>query len=113
MSPIDRDRDVQPTLPPGRSGIRKLPSGRARLAIGVLLSLFLVDLGRDVYLQILRQSELRQQGRLRYLRQIVERAPRGEILAANGYPLAITTSYARRLRPLEQSFGVCIFPVST
>jgi len=83
---------VQATLPPSPSGIRKLPSGRARLAIGVLLSLFLVDLGRDVYLQILRQSELRQQGRLRYLRQIVEHAPRGEILAANGYPLAINTA---------------------
>jgi len=58
----------------------------------VLLSLFVLDLGRDLYLQVIQQHALRQQGRMRYLRPVVRRASRGEILAANGYPLAVSTT---------------------
>ncbi|MDA8177021.1 penicillin-binding protein 2, partial [Acidithiobacillus sp.] len=69
--------------------VKFLPAGRARLVIIFLLLTFAVMLIRDIYLQILDQSTLRQQGQMRYLRTIPLPASRGIITARNGEPLAV------------------------
>lgn len=69
--------------------VKSLPAGRARLVIMVLLLAFSVMLLRDIYLQLLDQSTLRQQGQMRYLRSVPLPASRGIIRARNGQPLAV------------------------
>ncbi|MFA7496919.1 MAG: penicillin-binding transpeptidase domain-containing protein [Acidithiobacillus sp.] len=68
---------------------KMLPVGRARLVITVLLLAFAAMLLRDILLQVIDQSNLRQQGQMRYLRTVALPAGRGIITARNGVPLAV------------------------
>ncbi len=69
----------------------KLPVWRARGVLILLLSAFLVLLGRAVYLQGVNQDFLRQKGDARSTRVIVLNASRGKILDRNNQPLAISS----------------------
>ncbi|PKY09852.1 cell division protein FtsI, partial [Acidithiobacillus marinus] len=66
-----------------------LPAGRARLVVGVLLLTFVLMLLRDMYLQLMDTSTLRQQGQMRYLQSVPLPASRGIITARNGQALAV------------------------
>ena len=79
-------------IPPGRSvPMLKLPAGRSRILIGLLLAGFLVLILRALYLQGLNNDFLRQKGDARYSRVIELTAHRGMITDRNGEPLAIST----------------------
>jgi cell division protein FtsI (penicillin-binding protein 3) len=69
----------------------ELPRFRAPIAFGLLLLLFLVLLGRSLYLQWINNSFLQEQGSSRYSREIELPAHRGRILDRAGEPLAIST----------------------
>ena len=69
----------------------KLPSGRARIMLWLLLAWFLVLIARALYLQGLNNDFLRQKGDARYSRVIELTAHRGMITDRNGEPLAIST----------------------
>jgi cell division protein FtsI (penicillin-binding protein 3) len=69
----------------------KLPTGRARILIWLLLAWFLVLIARALYLQGLNNDFLRQKGDARYSRVIELTAHRGMITDRNGEPLAIST----------------------
>jgi cell division protein FtsI (penicillin-binding protein 3) len=69
----------------------KLPAGRARILIWLLLLWFLVLIARALYLQGLNNDFLRQKGDARYSRVIELTAHRGMITDRNGEPLAIST----------------------
>lgn len=69
----------------------KLPTGRARILIWLLLLWFLVLIARAFYLQGLNTDFLRQKGDARYSRVIELTAHRGMITDRNGEPLAIST----------------------
>jgi cell division protein FtsI (penicillin-binding protein 3) len=79
-------------VPPGRSvPMLKLPAGRSRILISLLLAGFLVLIARALYLQGLNNDFLRQKGDARYSRVIELTAHRGMITDRNGEPLAIST----------------------
>ncbi|MHB1618905.1 MAG: peptidoglycan D,D-transpeptidase FtsI family protein [Sulfuricella sp.] len=69
----------------------KLPAGRARILIWLLLAGFLALMARALYLQGLDNDFLRQKGDERYSRVIELTAHRGMITDRNGKPLAIST----------------------
>ncbi|OIP12144.1 MAG: cell division protein [Betaproteobacteria bacterium CG2_30_59_46] len=69
----------------------KLPTGRARILIWLLLLWFLILIVRALYLQGLNTDFLRQKGDARYSRMIELTAHRGMITDRNGEPLAIST----------------------
>ena len=69
----------------------KLPTGRARILIWLLLAGFLALIARALYLQGLNNDFLRQKGDARYSRVIELTAHRGMITDRNGEPLAIST----------------------
>ncbi len=69
----------------------KLPTGRARIMIWLLLVWFLILIARALYLQGLNTDFLRQKGDARYSRVIELTAHRGMITDRNGEPLAIST----------------------
>ncbi len=69
----------------------KLPDGRARILLWLLLAWFLVLIARALYLQGLNNDFLRQKGDARYSRVIELTAHRGMITDRNGEPLAIST----------------------
>jgi cell division protein FtsI (penicillin-binding protein 3) len=69
----------------------KLPIGRARVLIGMLLAGFAVLIGRALYLQVLHNDFLREKGESRYARMLELPAHRGMITDRNGEPLAIST----------------------
>ncbi|MCL4472224.1 MAG: peptidoglycan D,D-transpeptidase FtsI family protein [Sulfuricella sp.] len=69
----------------------KLPAGRSRILIGLLLVWFLALIVRAFYLQGLDNDFLRQKGDERYRRVIALTAHRGMITDRNGEPLAIST----------------------
>jgi len=69
----------------------KLPTGRARILIWLLLVWFLALIARAFYLQGMNNDFLRQKGDARYSRVIELTAHRGMITDRNGEPLAIST----------------------
>ena len=77
---------------PGRSvPMLKLPAGRARILIWLILVWFLALIARALFLQGLDNNFLRQKGDERYSRVIELTAHRGMITDRNGEPLAIST----------------------
>ena len=68
-----------------------LPRFRAPIVFGLLLLLFLVLLGRSLYLQWIDNAFLQGQGSSRYSREIELPAHRGRIVDRAGEPLAIST----------------------
>jgi len=69
----------------------ELPRFRAPIVFGFLLLLFLVLVGRSLYLQWIDNAFLQEQGTSRYSREIELPAHRGRILDRSGEPLAIST----------------------
>jgi cell division protein FtsI (penicillin-binding protein 3) len=69
----------------------ELPRFRAPIVFGLLLLLFLVLLGRSLYLQWINNAFQQEQGRSRYSREIELPAHRGRIVDRAGEPLAIST----------------------
>jgi len=68
-----------------------LPRFRAPIVFGILLLLFLVLIGRSLYLQWIDNAFLQEQGSSRYSREIELPAHRGRIVDRAGEPLAIST----------------------
>ena len=68
-----------------------LPRFRAPIVFGILLLLFLVLVGRSLYLQWIDNAFLQGQGSSRYSREIELPAHRGRIVDRAGEPLAIST----------------------
>jgi cell division protein FtsI (penicillin-binding protein 3) len=69
----------------------RLPAGRARLALFVLLAAFAVLAGRSAYLQSMRTGFLQEKGEARYARVLEIPATRGRIVDRHGEALAIST----------------------
>lgn len=69
----------------------KLPAWRARLVLILLLTVFLVLIGRAVFLQGVNKNFLRQKGEARYSRVITLNASRGKIMDRNGEALAVSS----------------------
>ena len=69
----------------------ELPRFRAPIVFGLLLLLFLMLLGRSLYLQWIDNAFLQEQGSSRYSRQIELPAHRGRIVDRAGELLAIST----------------------
>jgi cell division protein FtsI (penicillin-binding protein 3) len=69
----------------------RLPAGRARFALVVLLAAFLVLAGRSVYLQSVKTGFLQEKGEARYARVLEVPATRGRVLDRSGEALAIST----------------------
>ncbi|MGL6070105.1 peptidoglycan D,D-transpeptidase FtsI family protein [Craterilacuibacter sp.] len=69
----------------------RIAPGRVSLVLGGLGFLFMVLLGRALYLQIAQQDFLQNQGDARFRRALTLEATRGVIADRNGEPLAIST----------------------
>ncbi len=69
----------------------ELSPGRALLVFGVLGALFLVLIGKALYLQWVSGDFLQNQGAARYVRDVEIPAHRGKITDRYGEPLAIST----------------------
>ena len=76
---------------PSSSPSVRLPPSRMRLVGMGLGLLFVALLGRSIYLQLVKQDFLQNQGAARYSRSIQLEAYRGVITDRNGEPLAIST----------------------
>ena len=74
-----------------RARLLKTSAGRRRFVIGVLALSALLLLGRAVYLQLIHNDFLRQQGDARHARMITAPANRGMILDRNGEPIAVSS----------------------
>ncbi len=74
-----------PAAPP------RLPQLRAPVVFGGMLALFVVLLGRSLFLQRFDNTFLQEQGSSRYSREIEVPAHRGRIVDRFGEPLAIST----------------------
>ncbi|MFN4236269.1 MAG: peptidoglycan D,D-transpeptidase FtsI family protein [Vogesella sp.] len=80
--------------PPIRQQLKppmRLAPGRVTVVLGLLALLFLALLARAVYLQVVQQDFLQNQGDARFRRTLVLEANRGLIADRNGEPLAIST----------------------
>jgi cell division protein FtsI (penicillin-binding protein 3) len=69
----------------------RLPIGRARVMLGLLVAGFAVIAGRGLYLQVLNNDFLQRKGESRYARLLEVPAHRGMITDRGGEPLAIST----------------------
>jgi cell division protein FtsI (penicillin-binding protein 3) len=69
----------------------RLPVGRARILVGLLLLWFGVLTARAMYLQVWRNDFLQQEGASRFTRTLELPAHRGMITDRYGEPLAIST----------------------
>ena len=76
----------------------RLPIGRARVLLWLLLAGFVVLVGRALYLQVLDSEFLQHEGAMRYARSLELSAHRGRITDRNGELLAIST-------PVESVFA--------
>ncbi len=76
----------------------RLPIGRARVLLSLLLTGFVVLVGRALYLQVLDSEFLQHEGAMRYARSLELSAHRGRITDRNGELLAIST-------PVESVFA--------
>lgn len=79
-----------PAAPSSSPSVRLPPSRMRWVGIGLGL-LFAALLGRAIYLQLVKQDFLQNQGAARYSRTIQLEAYRGVITDRNGEPLAIST----------------------
>jgi len=77
-----------------------IPVSRWRWGVAFVIFMTLLFCGRLWWLQIYQGEHLGEKARSRYLRAIVTRAPRGEILDRNGKVLATN----------EPSFNIALFP---
>ncbi len=77
-----------------------IPISRWRWGLGLVVLMMLVFCGRLWWLQLYQGEHLGEKARSRYLRAIITRAPRGEILDRNGKVLATN----------EPSFNIALFP---
>jgi len=77
-----------------------IPISRWRWGVAFVVFMTLLFCGRLWWLQIYQGEHLGEKARSRYLRAIVTRAPRGEILDRNGKVLATN----------EPSFNIALFP---
>ena len=66
-------------------------AGRRRFVMGMLTLSALTLLGRAIYLQLIHDDFLRQQGDARHARAITAPANRGMILDRNGEPIAVSS----------------------
>ncbi len=69
----------------------RLPIGRSRVLLGLLVAGFAAVAGRSLYLQVLNNDFLQRKGESRYARMLELPAHRGMITDRNGEPLAIST----------------------
>ena len=69
----------------------RLPPGRVTVVLLLLGALLLALLTRAIYLQVVQQDFLQNQGDARFRRTLLLEANRGEITDRNGEPLAIST----------------------
>ena len=69
----------------------RLAPGRVTVVLSLLGLLFLALLSRAIYLQVVQQDFLQDQGEARFRRTLVLEANRGQIADRNGEPLAIST----------------------
>jgi cell division protein FtsI (penicillin-binding protein 3) len=76
----------------------RLPIGRARVLLALMLFGFVVLVARALYLQVLDNEFLQHEGALRYARSLELSAHRGRITDRNGELLAIST-------PVESVFA--------
>ena len=70
--------------------LQRVPFGRARFVVGLLLSGFVVLVGRSLYLQVFENDFLQKKGESRYERVIEISATRGRILDRHGDVLAVS-----------------------
>jgi cell division protein FtsI (penicillin-binding protein 3) len=70
--------------------LQRVPFGRARLVVGVLLAGSLALVARSFYLQVLQNDFLQKKGESRYERVIEISATRGRILDRHGDALAVS-----------------------
>jgi cell division protein FtsI (penicillin-binding protein 3) len=80
--------------PPMRQHLKqpmRLAPGRVTMVLVILGSLLLALLARAVYLQVVQQDFLQNQGDARFRRTLLLEANRGVIADRNGEPLAIST----------------------
>lgn len=80
--------------PPMRQHLKqpmRLAPGRVTMVLVILGSLLLALLARAVYLQVVQQDFLQNQGEARFRRTLLLEANRGVIADRNGEPLAIST----------------------
>jgi cell division protein FtsI (penicillin-binding protein 3) len=115
---------MNPRRPPestARPPRRPRPDTRKRLmpVIGVLVLATLGLVARAIYLQVVRQQFLQQQGDARFLREVEIPVSRGTIYDRNGVPLAVSTpmlslwanpdellQHADRIPELAKALGV-------
>ncbi len=69
----------------------RLAPGRVAVVLSLLGALLLALLARAIYLQVVQQDFLQNQGDARFRRTLLLEANRGEITDRNGEPLAIST----------------------
>ncbi|QEL57424.1 peptidoglycan D,D-transpeptidase FtsI family protein [Chromobacterium paludis] len=77
--------------PASASPALRMTSTRVRCVLLVLAALFLALVGRAMYLQLVQQDFLQNQGDARFRRTLTLEANRGVITDRNGEPLAIST----------------------
>ncbi|AXT44907.1 MULTISPECIES: peptidoglycan D,D-transpeptidase FtsI family protein [Chromobacterium] len=80
----------QQRIPDASPALRMKP-GRVRFVLLMLALLFLALIGRAVYLQVMQQDFLQNQGEARFRRALTLEANRGVITDRNGEPLAISS----------------------
>ncbi|MBN3003970.1 penicillin-binding protein 2 [Chromobacterium alkanivorans] len=80
----------QQRIPDASPALRMKP-GRVRFVLLMLALLFLALIGRAVYLQVVQQDFLQNQGEARFRRALTLEANRGVITDRNGEPLAISS----------------------
>ncbi len=85
-----RSHPLNQRIPQASSALRMTP-GRVRFVLAVIGTMFLVLVGRAVYLQVVQQDFLVNQGEARFRREMTLEANRGLVTDRNGEPLAIST----------------------
>jgi len=70
--------------------LQRVPFGRARFVVGLLLSGFVALIGRSLYLQVFQNDFLQKKGESRYERVLDISATRGRILDRHGDVLAVS-----------------------
>lgn len=108
------------------TGQLELPRWRARVLVGLLLFILFMLFARSVYLQVIHNDFLQQEGNARYSRVIDISAHRGKITDRNGDALAISTEVqsvwvspgeveisAKQLSQLAQLLGMNVAEVKS
>src|SRR4029078_12968079 len=86
-----RKRAMRAALRKPAAPVAELPRTRALVLFGSVAALFVVLLGRSLYLQWVENDFLQGQGAARFSREIEVPAHRGRIVDRNGAALAIST----------------------